>query len=62
MALVDKMLHLHKDYAQAERELEDRRHALKRRIGEVNAEIERRVYALYSLTEEEIWTVEANAT
>jgi hypothetical protein len=34
VALVDEMLQLQKDYAQAEREKEDRRHPLKRRIDE----------------------------
>jgi hypothetical protein len=44
--------------AQAEREKEDRRHALKRRIDEVDATIDRLVYELYGLTEEEIRIVE----
>jgi hypothetical protein len=58
VALVTEMLQLQKDYAQAEREKEDRRHALKRRIGEVDAAIDRLVYELYGLTEEEIKLVE----
>jgi hypothetical protein len=59
VALVDEMLQLQKDYAQAEREKEGRRHPLKRRIDEVDAAIDRRVYNLYGLTEEEIQVVEA---
>jgi hypothetical protein len=59
VALVDEMLQLQKDYAEAEREKEDRRHALKRRIDEVDAAIDKRVYHLYGLTEDEIKTVEA---
>jgi len=58
VALVTEMLDLQKDYAQAEREKEDRRHPLKRRIGEVDAAIDRLVYELYGLTEEEIGIVE----
>ena len=49
-----------KDYAEAERAKEDPRHALKRRIDEVDAEIDRRVYDLYGLTEEEVKMVEGN--
>jgi hypothetical protein len=44
--------------AEAERNLEDRRHALKLRIEEVDAAIDRMVYELYGLTEEEIAAVE----
>jgi hypothetical protein len=62
VALVTEMLQLQKDYAQAEREKEDRRHPLKRRIGEVDAAIDRLVYELYGLTEEEIAVVEGTAT
>jgi type I restriction-modification system DNA methylase subunit len=58
VALVTEMLQLQKDYAQAEREKEDQRHPLKRRIGEVDAAIDRLVYELYGLTEEEIKVVE----
>jgi type I restriction-modification system DNA methylase subunit len=57
VALVEEMLAVQKDYAEAEREKEDRRHALKRRIEAVDAEIDRAVYALYGLTEEEIRVV-----
>jgi len=52
------MLQLQKDYARAEREEEDRRFALKRRIDEVDAAIDRLVYNVYRLTEEEIRVVE----
>ncbi len=48
------MLGLQKEYAEAERHKEDRRHALKTRIDEVDATIDERVYELYGLTEEEI--------
>ncbi len=58
VALVNEMLELHKDYAEAERNKEDRRHALKARIDEVDAEIDALVYQLYGLTEEEIKVVE----
>jgi hypothetical protein len=62
VALVDEMLQLQKDYAQAEREKEDRRHPLKRRIDEVDAAIDRRVYNLYGLTEDEIKLIESSGT
>ena len=55
---VEEMLHLQNDHAEAERDLEDRRHALKRRIEQVDAAIDRMVYELYGLTEEEIAVVE----
>ena len=55
---VEEMLQLQKDYAEAERNLEDRQHALKRRIEQVDAAIDRMVYELYGLTEEEIAVVE----
>jgi len=48
-------------YAEVEREKEDRRHALKRRIDEVDADIDRMVYQLYGLTQEEIKVVEGAA-
>jgi len=62
VALVTEMLDLQKDCAQAEREKEDQRHALKRRIAEADAAIDRLVYELYGLTEEEIAVVEGTAT
>ena len=59
VALVEEMLQLQKDQAEAEREMEDRRHALQRRIEEVDAAIDRLVYNLYGLTEDEIKLVES---
>ncbi len=56
--LVEEMLELQKEHAEAERALDDRRHALKRRIDEIDREIDRRVYDLYGLTTEEIAIVE----
>ncbi len=56
--LVEEMLELQKERAEVG-ELDDRRHALKRRIEEVDREIDRLVYDLYGLTEEEIRIVEA---
>jgi len=52
------MLELHKDLAEAERALDDRRHALQKRIEKLGAEIDAKVYALYGLTEEERRVVE----
>jgi len=57
--LVTEMLELHKEHAEAERALDDRRHALQKRIEKLDAEIDARVYALYGLTEDEIRIVEA---
>ncbi len=54
IALVNEMLGLQKEYAEAERLKEDRRHALAARIADVDAAIDERVYQLYGLTEEEI--------
>ena len=42
----------------AERSLDDARHDLARRIARVDREIDRLVYELYGLTEEEIKIVE----
>ncbi len=61
VARVEEMLQLQKGYAEAERNLEDRRHTLKRRIEEVDAAIDRMVYELYDLTEEEIAVVEGRS-
>jgi hypothetical protein len=55
--LVEEMLELQKERTEAG-ELDDRRHALQRRIEEVDREIDRLVYDLYGLTEEEIRIVE----
>jgi type I restriction-modification system DNA methylase subunit len=54
VALVTEMLSLQRDYAEAERAKTDERHGLQRRIDELDAEIDRVVYALYRLTEAEI--------
>jgi hypothetical protein len=56
--LVTAMLELHKELAEAERALDDRRHALQKRIEKLDAEIDAKVYALYGLTEEEKRVVE----
>ena len=53
-----EMLELHKEHAEAARALDDRRHALHKRIEKLDDEIDARVYALYGLTEEEIRVVE----
>jgi len=55
--LVEEMLELQKERAEVG-ELDDRRHALKRRIEQVDKEIDELVYELYGLTEEEIRIVE----
>ena len=60
VALVMEMLELQKENAEAERKLDDRRHALARRIREVDEAIDRAVYKLYELTEDEIKVVEGN--
>ncbi len=57
VALVTEMLALQKDYAAAEREKRDERHALKRRIAEVDNAIDARVYDLYDLSDDEIKTI-----
>jgi hypothetical protein len=62
VALVEEMLQLQEDYAEADREKWDNRDTLKRRIDEVDAEIDALVYGLYGLADEEIKIVEkANA-
>lgn len=58
VARVDEMLQLQKDYAATAREKLPKADALKRRIDEVDAEIDQIVYQLYGLTEEEIRVVE----
>ena len=55
---MDEMLALQRDLAAAERTLDDARHDLARRIARVDREIDRLVYELYGLTEEEIRIVE----
>jgi hypothetical protein len=59
VALVEQMLALQKERQSVRPEDDfDRARALDNRIAEVDAEIDRRVYALYGLTEEEIQIVE----
>ena len=58
VALVEEMLALQKERAAAESALDDRRFSLSKRIEQVDAEIDRRVYALYGLSEAEIRVVE----
>ncbi len=60
VALVEEMLRLQKEHAQAEALKEDRRYDLARRIERLDAEIDALVYELYGLTEEEIRVVEEN--
>jgi len=55
---IEEILALQKDLAAAEREKDDRRFRLQKRIAQVDHEIDRRVYALYELTEQEIKVVE----
>jgi type I restriction-modification system DNA methylase subunit len=62
VGLVEEMLHLQMDFAEAEREKEDRRHALKRRIDELDRQIDILVYRLYGLTEDEIKVVEGTTS
>ena len=49
---------MHKEHAEAARDLDDRRHALQKRIEKLDDEIDAKVYALYGLTEEERRVVE----
>jgi hypothetical protein len=56
--LVTEMLELHKERAEAERTLDDRRHRLANRIEELDKAIDAAVYMLYGLTEDEIRVVE----
>ena len=59
VALVERMLALQKERQSVRPEDDfDRARALDNRITEVDAEIDRRVYELYGLTEEEIRIVE----
>lgn len=52
------MFALQKQHQQASSALEDARHPLQRRIESLDREIDRLVYELYGLTEEEIRIVE----
>jgi adenine-specific DNA-methyltransferase len=56
--MVEEMLRLQKEHAQAEALKEDRRHDLARRIARLDAQIDGLVYELYGLTEEEVGVVE----
>jgi hypothetical protein len=56
--MVEEMLRLQKEHAQAEALKEDRRHDLARQIEQLDAQIDALVYELYGLTEEEIAVVE----
>ncbi len=58
--MVEEMLRLQKEHAEAEALKEDRRHDLARRIERLDAEIDALVYELYGLTEEEIEIIEAS--
>jgi hypothetical protein len=53
------MLALQGQHRQVEPAMEDARHPLMRRIESLDREIDRRVYAQYGLTEEEIKIVES---
>ncbi len=56
--MVEEMLRLQKERAEAEALKDDRRHDLARRIERLDREIDALVYELYGLTEEEIALVE----
>jgi hypothetical protein len=56
--MVEEMLRLQKEHAEAEALKEDRRHELARRIERLDAEIDGLVYGLYGLREEEVGVVE----
>ena len=58
VALVEEMLRLQKEHAEAEALKEDRRHDLARQIEQLDAQIDALVYGLYGLTEKEIGVVE----
>ena len=61
VALVEKMLALQKERQSVRREDDlDKVRNLEREIVRVDAEIDRRVYVLYGLTDEEIKIVEGN--
>jgi len=56
--MVEEMLRLQKEHAEAEVLKEDRRHDLARRIERLDAQIDGLVYELYGLREEEVVIVE----
>jgi len=61
VALVEEMLRLKREHAAAGAVLEDRRHALARDIERTDRDIDRLVYELYGLTDEEIKIVEGGS-
>jgi len=58
VALVEEMLRLQREHAEAEALKEDRRHDLARRIGQLDVEIDVLVYQLYRVTEAERQIIE----
>jgi hypothetical protein len=58
VALVEQMLQLQQEKAEADEFLLDARHELARRIEQLDAEVDALVYELYGLTEEEIALVD----
>jgi type I restriction-modification system DNA methylase subunit len=62
VALVERMLQIEQDKAEADAVLLDARHDLTRQIERLDAQIDALVYELYGLTEEEIAIVEARAS
>lgn len=58
VALVEEMLCLQREKAEADQYKLNARHDLARRIEQLDAEIDTLVYELYGLTEEEIGIVE----
>ena len=60
VALVEEMLRVQKEHAQAEADKEDRRHDLARQIERLDAQIDALVYELYGLTEEETEIVQGH--
>jgi len=58
VGMVEEMLRLQKEHAEAEALKEDRRHDLARRIERLDGQIDGLVYELYGLTEEEVGVVE----
>jgi len=61
VSLVGEILQLQKDHSAADRNLDDRRFDLQKRITQVDAEIDQLVYRLYGLTDEEIAVVEGRS-
>jgi hypothetical protein len=62
VALVDDMLDLHRRHAAAAQAMDDARRDLARRIAAVDTAIDRLVYELYGLAEDEIAIVEISTT